>query len=124
MLSLILVIVLILLSMIASSANSAPPVPRSLMSLADHVNLGLIPKLDLDKNKVIGITTTFGSNDDECFADVIKKAITKVPNDYVPVGIFSAFVNAFAHTYSDGNRFVRSNNIFVCGGNVLFEKNK
>jgi hypothetical protein len=115
---------LISLSMIVSGANSTPSVPRSLMSLAEQVNLGLIPKLDLDKNIVIGITTTYGSNDDECFADIIKKAITKVPNGYMPVGIFSAFVNAFAHTDSDGNRYVRSSNIFICGGDALFEKVK
>ena len=118
MLSLIVVIILISLS----SANSAASVPRSIMSLADQVNLGLIPKLDLDKNKVIGITTTHGSNDDDCFADVIKKAIAKVPNGYVPVGIYNSFVNAFSLTDSDSNRFVRSSNIFVCGGDVLFFK--
>lgn len=122
MLSFILVIMLISLSMIVSGANLAPSVPRSVMSLADQVNLGLIPKLDLDKNKVIGITTTYGSNDDDCFADVVKKAITKVPNGYMAAGIYNVFVSAFSNTKTDSNRHISSGNTFVCGGDVLFFK--
>lgn len=79
-----------LLIFVSIVVSTGADIQKSVMSIADHVNLGLI-----DKFKVI---TIYGNNDHDCFNDLINKASCQ--KDGKLIGIYDFTFNLVANVIS------------------------
>ena len=111
---------LILFVFVSIVVSVGAEIQKSIMSIADHVNLGFMEKIDPKKFKVVGITTIYGINDDDCIKDLINKANSQ--KAWELIGIFDFSFNLVATSSSDNNRYVHSKLFATCAGTALIEK--